>query len=110
MPIGPVESGLLPMMQPRALDELSAPGAEGLFNPKPTQGVSFADILGGVVGDANKLGHAARAAALDLAEGRSDDIHGTMIATQESGIQMRLVGSIKGKVVDAFYEIWRMSI
>jgi flagellar hook-basal body complex protein FliE len=109
MAIGPVEGGLLPMMQPRAIEEAAAP-AEGLINPKPDLGVSFGDILGQVVGDANRLGHASRAAAVALAEGRSDDIHGTMIAQQEAGIQMRLVGSIKGKVVDAFYEIWRMSI
>jgi flagellar hook-basal body complex protein FliE len=109
MAIGPVEPGLLPMMQPRAIDEVPT-AAEGLLGPKPDASVSFADILGQVVGEANRLGHTAHAAAVALAEGRSDDIHGTMIATQESGIQMRLVGSIKGKVVDAFYEIWRMNI
>lgn len=109
MAVGPVESSLLPLIQPKGVQESIAP-REGVLNPAPELNVSFADLLGQVVGDANRLGHASKAAAVALAEGRSDDIHGTLIATQEAGIQMRLVGSIKTKVVDAFYEIWRMSI
>jgi flagellar hook-basal body complex protein FliE len=52
----------------------------------------------------------ANAQAADLAAGRVDDIHGTMIEVQKAGIEMKLVGNIRNKVVDAFYELWRMSV
>jgi flagellar hook-basal body complex protein FliE len=45
-----------------------------------------------------------------LASGQSDDIHGTMIAVSEASIQTRLAVNVKDKVLDAFYEIWRMSV
>lgn len=63
-----------------------------------------------MVAGANHQAHVAQNAYVALAEGRSDDIHGTMIEGQKASIEMRLVGTIKNKVVDAFYEIWRMSI
>ena len=45
-----------------------------------------------------------------LAAGQSDDIHGTMIAVSEAAIETRLMVNVKDKIMDAFYEIWRMNI
>ncbi len=52
----------------------------------------------------------AEQAATDFATGKSDDIHGTMIAVTEADIQLRLVGSMRNKIIDAFNEIWRMQV
>lgn len=52
----------------------------------------------------------AEQAATDFASGKSDDIHGTMIAVTEADIQLRLVGSMRNRIVDAFNEIWRMQV
>lgn len=107
MAISPVH-GPLPLAQPIGTQEALL-GERAAALPK-TQTVSFADVFGKAVADANALGHSSDAAALALAEGRSDDIHGTMIEAKKAGIQLQLVGNIKNKVVDAFYELWRMNI
>jgi len=62
------------------------------------------------VGNANQKLQAAEQSAKDFASGKSDDIHGTMIAATQADIQLRLVGSMRNRVVDAFNEIWRMQI
>lgn len=107
MAVGPIAT-TLPLTQPLGITPI-LPGEKTGEIARP-DGVSFADVFGKAVADASSMGHAADAAALALAEGRSDDIHGTMIETKKAGIQMQLVGNVKNKVVDAFYEIWRMSI
>lgn len=100
--------GPLPLAQPLGAQEVLPGERAPSFVQAET--VSFADVFGKAVADANSMGHSAKAAALALAEGRSDDIHGTMIAVKQAGIQVQLVGNVKNKIVDAFYEIWRMSI
>lgn len=105
MAVTPIH-GPLPLAQPLEAHEVLS----GERVKPSVDGVSFADVFGKAVADANALGHAGQAAAVALAEGRSDDIHGTMIATKKAGIQLELVGNVKNKVVDAFYELWRMSI
>lgn len=60
--------------------------------------------------EANERKHSAKNKMQDLAEGRSDDIHGTMIEMTKAGIETRLVVNAKNKIVDAFYELWRMNI
>lgn len=112
MAIGPIDGGSLPLVAPRGLQEADTvvplpPGLDGADGVPP---VSFTEMFGELVASANRQGHLAGKAALDLAEGRSDDIHGTMIEIQKAGIEVKLVGNIKNKVVDAFYEIWRMNI
>ena len=45
-----------------------------------------------------------------LAAGATDDIHGTMIAVKEAEISVKLVGSIRNKLLDAFHELWRTNV
>jgi flagellar hook-basal body complex protein FliE len=109
MAIGPID-GSFPLLRPQGITAPLTPAegiASGLEAPPE---VSFAQVFGDVVASANAQGHAAHKAYVALAEGRSDDIHGTMIEGQKASIEMRLVGTIKNKIVDAFYEIWRMNI
>ena len=62
------------------------------------------------IGKTNQQLQTAEKAAQDFASGASDDIHGTMIAVSQADIQLRLVGSMRNKIVDAFNEIWRMQV
>lgn len=107
MAVGPVEGPMISMLQPhRPVD-----GAAPIQTEKePVDGVPFSSLFMDAVAKANVLGHESHQAALDLAAGRSDDIHGTMIEMQKAGIQMKLVNNVRNKVVDAFYELWRMSV
>lgn len=70
----------------------------------------FEKLLSETVESTNQALVDANVKARDFAEGRSDDIHGTMIALTEADVQLRMVGTMKNKIVEAFYELWRMQI
>jgi len=76
----------------------------------PSGGAIFEDLLKNVVGTANDSIQSAEAVGKEFAAGTRDDIHGTMLALSKADIELRLVGNIRNKVVDAFYELWRMQI
>jgi flagellar hook-basal body complex protein FliE len=59
---------------------------------------------------ANARSQSARHMADALASGQSDDIHGTMIELNKASIETRLMVNVRDKVLDAFYEIWRMNV
>ena len=46
----------------------------------------------------------------EFAAGRLDDIHGTMLELSKADIELRFAGNVRNKVIDAFYELWRMQI
>ncbi|MEO8878398.1 MAG: flagellar hook-basal body complex protein FliE [Polyangiaceae bacterium] len=72
--------------------------------------VNFGDVLTKTVTDASAADHDASVKVDALAAGTSDDIHGTMISVKEAEISMKLVGSIRNKLLDAFQELWRTSV
>lgn len=80
---------------------------------KPADGVggaSFDQVLGDFVAEASAQHQSAASAADAVARGGLDDIHGTMIAMKEAEISLKLVGSIRNKLLDAFQEIWRTNV
>jgi flagellar hook-basal body complex protein FliE len=85
--------------------EMSAPPAAS-----PAPEVAFGDVLDGMVDKANAAGQSAMAKADALAQGTLDDLHGTMIAAKEAEISLKLVGTIRNKLLDAFHELWRTSV
>jgi len=110
MTLGPIE-GNLTLMQPKGttdtefVSQLREAKTEGA-----TEGTSFEDVMGQAILNTNQRIHAATEAGQAFAAGKTDDIHGTMLALSEADISLRFVGNVKNKVVDAFYELWRMSI
>ena len=99
---------LLAPHQPVQLE--SAPIAKENAAVDPSGGAIFEDLLKNVVGGANDSINHAETVGKEFAAGTRDDIHGTMLALSKADIELRLVGNIKNKVVDAFYELWRMQI
>ncbi len=71
---------------------------------------SFGSILGNLVGEASRLEQNASVMSEQVARGTLDDLHGTMIAVKEAEISMKLVGSVRNKLVDAFQELWRTNV
>jgi flagellar hook-basal body complex protein FliE len=71
---------------------------------------SFESVLGGAVGEANALDAAASQKVSALANGALDDLHGTMISVKEADIAIKLVGTVRNKLLDAFQELWRTSV
>jgi flagellar hook-basal body complex protein FliE len=72
--------------------------------------VSFSDVLGDLVSSANRADAAASQKVEALANGLSDDLHGTMIAVKEADISVKLVASIRNKLLDAFNDLWKTSV
>ena len=70
----------------------------------------FGDMLATAAATANQKINQGQAAGEAFAAGATDDIHGTMLALSQADIELKLVGSIRNKVIDAFYELWRMQI
>ena len=70
----------------------------------------FEQILVNQVNDASRLDHVAKTKADSLARGTTDDLHGTMITLKEADISMKLVGTVRNRLLDAFHELWRINL
>jgi flagellar hook-basal body complex protein FliE len=102
-------------MSIRAIDSALPLGStEGLRPTEPTlapsREASFETVLTDAVGQANALDTAATQKAEALATGAVDDLHGTMISLKEADISLRLVGTVRNKILDAFQELWRTNV
>lgn len=82
------------------------------IGPTPTAPapVDFGDVLYDAVLQVNSRSQHTTQQVRALAAGASDDIHGTMISVQEATIGVRLLGSVRNKLLDAFHEVWRTSV
>jgi flagellar hook-basal body complex protein FliE len=94
-----------------------AGGLDGIDGAGSTEGVSkvngdvsFGDIFAQAIQQANQADAAAAQKVDGLARGVNDDLHGTMIAVKEADISIKLVGTIRNKLLDAFNEVWKTSV
>lgn len=71
---------------------------------------SFGTFLGNAVEEASRADLAASQKVEALASGAIDDLHGTMISVKEADISIKLVGTVRNKILDAFQELWRTSV
>ncbi len=71
---------------------------------------SFSELVTRSLADVNRQVLDADRAVNDLATGKNQDIHNTMIAMQKASISLELVLQIRNKLVSAYDEIRRMSI
>ncbi len=90
--------------------ETRTPSLEGSGQPNEGAGVSFGNILTKAIGETSALDHAAQSKVEALAAGTGDDLHGTMISVKEAEISLKLMGSVRNKLLDAFHEIWRTNV
>jgi flagellar hook-basal body complex protein FliE len=101
-----IEGVALPMLAPQAALETRAAEPQA-----PGEGVAmFEDLLKNMALSTNERIQTAQSAGDAFAAGQRDDIHGTMLALSKTDIELRVLGNVKNRVVDAFYELWRMQI
>ena len=74
---------------------------------KGNGGAGFGKVIKGEINKVNRLDREADNSIVDLLQGKSD-IHETMIAIQKADISMRLLLTIRNKVIEAYREIMRM--
>lgn len=92
------------------VDKAGPTGAgQGLGGASESDGAaSFGDRVKELMVDANDTLQKGQKASEDFAAGRTDDIHGTMVAVGKADISLRLVGSLRNKAIEAYREIMRM--
>jgi flagellar hook-basal body complex protein FliE len=95
-----------------AVDGVAGASLQG--GPNGAAGASGADSLGSLfteaLDQANRADLSAAKKVEALASGAADDLHGTMISVKEADISIRLVGTVRNKILDAFQELWRTSV
>lgn len=78
-------------------------GASGASNTTP-----FADRVRDLVAQTDDANRVAETMATDFAEGKSNDIHGTMIAMQKADVTFRLLANVRNRAIEAYHEVMRM--
>lgn len=76
-------------------------------NVKQKGSAEFAEVMKGAINNVDKMEREANRSIVGLLQGKAD-IHETMIAIQKADISMRLLLTIRNKVIDAYREIMRM--
>jgi len=89
--------------------QIQIPGvSEGLQAPKAAPG--FQEALKGAISEVNRLQGDSDRAMQELHAGGSKNLHEVMVAMEKADISMRLMVSMRNKVVDAYQEIMRMQV
>ncbi len=97
----------LPLMRPEGVSPVDA-ARTGRTEAEGSEGSSFGDALAEFVNKVDEVQRTAQQQSIDFAEGRTDDIHGTMIALQRADISLRLLGSVRNRALEAYREVMRM--
>lgn len=97
----------LPLFEPGAATT-RAPELPG--SSEGSDATSFEEVFGQALEAHSAKAHEAASMAESFAAGKTEDIHGTMIAVKEVEIELRVISNVRRKVVDAFQELWRMNI
>ncbi|MBY0386389.1 flagellar hook-basal body complex protein FliE [bacterium] len=71
---------------------------------------SFADTLKSAVGKVNELQQQADVKMQQLATGETTDIADVKIAAEKADIALRLMTSVRNKMIDAYHEIMKMQV
>jgi flagellar hook-basal body complex protein FliE len=75
---------------------------------KAPAGADFATQLKGFVGEVNNYQKVSELKSDAFATGKSNDIHGTMIAVEQAEISLRLLGNVRNRLVEMYREVMRM--
>jgi flagellar hook-basal body complex protein FliE len=98
-----------PVGLPEALGQLLPPERQATLERAGDRGTTpFAERLESVVQEADAAQRTAETMATDFADGRQNDIHGTMVALQQADIQLRFVANVRNRLIEAYREIMRM--
>ena len=73
-------------------------------------GNEFGNFLSEQLGEVNDLQMQADTSINELATGKSEDVHATMIAMQKADVSFRLLMAVRNKLLDAYDEVMRMQV
>ena len=75
---------------------------------QPSSGGAFQDVLSGAIQRVESFSQNASASVERFLSGENEEIHTTILATQQAELSMELFMQARNKVVSAYQEIMRM--
>jgi flagellar hook-basal body complex protein FliE len=69
---------------------------------------SFTEKLREAVQGVNELPQQGEKVAADYADGKQNDLHGTMVSMAQADISLRMVANVRNRAIEAYREIMRM--
>ena len=89
----------------------SAVAAAGQFGQtEPTQGFSFAQTMQNTIGKVNDGDVAAGQKMADVESGKSDDLVGAMLSSQEASLSFSMLMQVRNKVMGAVDELIKLPL
>ncbi len=73
-------------------------------------GKSFAETLKDAVGSVNEMQKTADIKAQELSVGKSQDVADVMITAEKADIALKLMVSVRNKIIEAYQEIMKMQV
>lgn len=72
--------------------------------------IGFKDMLKNAINEVDSLQKNAEQKTLELAMGKSDNLHDVVIATEKANMALQLTLEIRNKMVESYQEIMRMQV
>jgi len=94
------------MSDMKIIGVLTPPPGEGV-KQKPSSGEGFGKLLGDALDKVNELDRESNRSVAELLEGKTD-VHEAMVAMQKVDLSMRLLMTVRNKVIEAYKEIMHM--
>jgi flagellar hook-basal body complex protein FliE len=114
-PLRPTQPFVIPKLD---MAKVATPSAPSVSSPSaPSAGapgvggqsaVSFTDKLREVVQQTNELPQQGEQVAQQYADGKQNDLHGTMVSMAQADISLRMVANVRNRAIEAYREIMRM--
>jgi flagellar hook-basal body complex protein FliE len=104
-PLRPTAPFVVPKLD---LTKVSSPSAPGVSGSGATAETSFSAKLREVVQSTNELPQQGEQVAKDYADGKQNDLHGTMVSMAQADISLRMVANVRNRAIEAYREIMRM--
>jgi flagellar hook-basal body complex protein FliE len=79
-----------------------------LAQAAPEGGKGFGQTLKDSMQKVSDMQAQADTSIQDLAVGRGDSLHETMIAVEQAGIAFKMMMAVRSKVISAYHEVMRM--
>ena len=105
-PLRPTAPFVVPKLDITQVKGPSKPAESGAVGA--TGATSFTEQLREVVQSANELPQQGEQVAQQYADGKQNDLHGTMVSMAQADISLRMVANVRNRAIEAYREIMRM--
>lgn len=80
------------------------------ISERARQGTSFMDHLKDGISEVNNMQKTADKMAMEVASGKNENLHETMLATTQAEITFNLMVQLRNRALEAYQEVMRMQV